>query len=409
MKDLFSGIAVVIDDEVNDTTANIGKIINQIESANIPVLKYTAIPSEEVIRHFQNLSFLLLDWRLIKKEVTNEEIKEGVTIPDTLQEYDVSENIAFIKNLNKVCFCPIFIFTNEDVTSIQTSLSSGLSLSEDKPSNLFVQPKSDLQNEDTLFNKITEWLKYSPSIYVLKEWEKEYQSCKNRLFLEFHDLSSEWPYIMWKNFEDDGANKSLELGELISRNLHSRMTPFEFNNDILNKDNSTIAKKELRKVLEGERYLKKDSLHDSDIGTGDLFKEKYKGNGEIKYRYYLNIRAQCDLLREEAPKLYTISGEVLEQNKNGKITNISFNQGQYLEKPNHAVIAFLDEGKILEFKFSGFEIKDWKELKDSRIGRLLPPYINKIQQRYALYMQRQGLPRIPDAAIFNSSSPSEEG
>ncbi len=180
------------------------------------------------------------------------------------------------------------------------------------------------------------------------------------------------------------------------------MTLFEFNDGILNKDNSQTQKKELRKVLEGERYLKKNSLHDSDVGTGDIFKEEYQDNGKTKYRYYLNIRAQCDLVREEYPKLYTISGYELKQQENGKIKNISFNHGQYLEKPNHAVVAFLDNGKILEFKFSEFKIQDWNELKDKRIGRLLPPYVNKIQQRYALYMQRQGLLRIPDAAIFEN-------
>ncbi len=397
LKDLFSGIAVVIDDEINDSNANIGNIVMQIESANIPILKYTSLPSEEVIRHFQNLSFLLLDWRLIKEEVTNDNITKGVTIPDTLQKYDVSENTEFIKKLSEVCFCPIFIFTNEDTTSIQSTLN----LNEDKPSNLFVKSKSDLQKDSTLFDTITEWLQNTPSIYVLKEWEKEYQNSKNKLFSEFHDLNSEWPHLMWENFEADGANKSLELGELISRNLHSRMTPFKFNDGILNKGNSQTQKEELRKVLEGERYLKKDSLHDSDVGTGDLFKEEYQNNGKMKYRYYLNIRAQCDLVREDNPELYTISGYKLEQKPNGKINNISFNQGQYLEKPNHAVVAFLDDGNILEFKFSEFEIKPWKNLRTKRIGRLLPPYIIKIQQRYALFLQRQGLPRIPDAAIFD--------
>ncbi len=199
LKDLFSGIAVVIDDEINNSNANIGNIVMQIESANIPILKYTSLPSEEVIRHFQNLSFLLLDWRLIKEEVTNDNITKGVTIPDTLQEYDVSESTEFIKKLSEVCFCPIFIFTNEDTTSIQSTLN----LNEDKPSNLFVKSKSDLQKDSTFFDTITKWLQNTPSIYVLKEWEKEYQNSKNKLFSEFHDLNSEWPHIMWKNFEAD--------------------------------------------------------------------------------------------------------------------------------------------------------------------------------------------------------------
>ena len=41
----------------------------------------------------------------------------------------------------------------------------------------------------------------------------------------------------------------------------------------------------------------------------------------------------------------------------------------------------------------------WNNIKDNRIGRLLPPYITRVQQKYAHYLQRQGLPRIPKQAI----------
>jgi hypothetical protein len=341
-----------------------------------------------------------LDWRLIKENISTEDLEEGVKIPDGLQEYDATENIAFLENLNKNCFCPVFIFTNEDVSSIKNKLIEQKLIIDDKPSNLFLQPKSELQEDKALFSKVTTWIEQTPSVYVLKEWEKEYQNCRTKLFLEFYALSPFWPTIMWENFGDDGANKSLEMGELISRNLHSRMTPFEFDDGILNKA-STVPKDELRKVLEGERYLKKYCIHENEIGTGDLFREEYNDKGQTKIRYFLNIRAQCDLLRADYPQLYLISGYVLTQKENGKIDNISFNQGQYLENPTHSVIAFVDNGNIIEFKFSEFEIKSWDDIKDKRVGRLLPPYINRVQQRYALYMQRQGLPRIPNKAIFD--------
>ncbi len=406
MKELFRGVAVVIDDEINDSDANIGNIVRQIESADIPILKYTELPSEKVIRHFQNLSFLLLDWRLIKENVTNDEIAEGVTIPDTLQVYDAKGNIEFIKKLNEKCFCPIFIFTNEDADSIQSSLNEEKLMAADRPSNLFIQSKSDLQNENDLFNKVSGWLQSTPSVYVLKEWEREYQNSKTRLFSEFHIINPAWPTIMWKNFEADGANKSLEMGELISRNLHSRMTPFEFNNEILDK-NSEVPRGELRKVLEGERFLNKNSLHDDDISTGDLFKEEYQDNGETKYRYYLNIRAQCDLLRSnnaDKVELYCLKGRIFDENKINNEGGSSIIEGQFIEKINNSIVPFLDGGQIIEFLFRDIKPKKWKDLKEKRVGRLLPPYINRIQQRYALYMQRQGLPRIPDAAIFDNSS-----
>ncbi|MDX9714198.1 MAG: hypothetical protein RBT37_02090 [Dissulfurispiraceae bacterium] len=400
MKELFNGVAVIIDDEIDDLNANICNIIKQIESKKLPVLKYTSLPEDDVVSHFQNLSFLLLDWKLIKNDVISDEIEKAVRIPDTHQEYETTENIEFIKKLNEKCFCPIFIFTNEDTASIQDLLIEHGLIVKDNPSNLFVQSKSNLQ--DNLFNKVFEWLHANPSVYVLKKWEREYQNCKTKLFSEFHTINPAWPTIIWKNFETDGANKSMEMGELISRNLQSRMIPFEFDNEILNKD-SQVPKDELRKVLEGKMFLKSESLHDGDIGTGDLFKKKYEDGDQTKYRYYLNIRAQCDLVRNNDPELFVISGYVLEQNEKGKIKDISFNNGQYLEKPSHAIVAFVDDGKIIEFKFNEFSIEKWGSLNANRVGRLLPPYINRVQQRHALYIQRQGLPRIPYAAIFESN------
>ncbi len=414
MEELFSGVAVVIDDEVNDSCSNISKIIAQIESAKIPVLKYTSLPESDIVSHFQNLSFLLLDWRLIKDNVSNEELEEGVIIPDGLLEYDATENLAFIENLNQKCFCPVFLFTNEDTVSIETKLKEKGLVADNRPSNLFVQPKSDLQDNGMLFSKVSEWLKETPSIYVLKEWEKEYQNCKTKLFSELHSINPSWPTIMWKNFETDGANKSLEMGELISRNLHSRMTPFEFKNDILDKE-SNVPRDELRKVLEGERFLRSASLHGGDIGTGDLFKEEYQENGVTKVRYYLNIRAQCDLLRSsniDNVELYCLKGRTVDEANINLEGGLSVVQGQFVEKINNSVVPFLDGGQIIEFLFRDIKPLRWKNLKDKRIGRLLPPYINRIQQRYSLYMQRQGLPRIPDEAIFQqkimSNSDAEE-
>lgn|GEM_PF-400806 len=459
IEDLFRGIAVVIDDEVNDEKANINAIIRQIESVNIPVLKYTSLPDENIVNHFQNLSFLLLDWRLIKDNITTEDFEGGVKVPAGLLEYDSTENIAFLENLNKNSFCPVFLFTNEtDLTSIEDKLIEKKLFSRDRPNNIFVRAKNsfllpetigqvkfsalienlekgdkDLLNKaynlnhdgstyeldssiDTsivlsilnktdyvhLFEEIGLWLKGAPSIYILKEWEKEYQNCKTKLFSEFHALTPFWPTIMWKNFGDDGANKSLEMGELISRNLHSRMTPFEFDDGILNKEVAT-PKEELRCVLEGERYLKINCLHENEIGTGDLFREEFKDNGQTKIRYYLNIRAQCDLLRAgdiTKVDLYCLKGRLIDETTINQEGGLSLTEGQFLEKINNSIVPFLDGNQIIEFLFRDLKIMKWNDLKDKRVGRLLPPYINRIQQRYSLYMHRQGLPRIPERAIF---------
>ena len=209
--DLFKGIAVVIDDEIINPTANIHNILKQLKSQNIPLLTYTSIPFDEA-SYFQNLAFVLLDWRLIKQDVSSEAVETGVTIPATLQSYEAKDNIEFIKKLKEICFCPIFIFTNEDPDVVINKLESEGLYSKNKPNHIFVKSKNDLKGKNKLFSEIKKWLKNNPSIYVLKEWEREYQKSKNKLFTDFQELSPIWPKIMWKCFEDDGVNKSFELG-----------------------------------------------------------------------------------------------------------------------------------------------------------------------------------------------------
>jgi hypothetical protein len=401
--ELFKGIAVVIDDEINNGDANIRNILNQIKRKNIPCLIYTSLPSEETIPSFHHLAFLLLDWRLVKNDLPSDVLLDGVEIPATLSRDQDAENIAFLKKLESVCFCPIFIFSNEGQETIIEKLVAEGFYSRDKPNHIFVKSKSELTGKTKLFSEIENWVKQNPSIYVLKEWEKEYQRSKNQLFSDFQRLTPMWPKIMWKTFEEDGVNKSLELGGLISRNLLTRMAPFEFSNDIMSKRGSKIQEIDIRKVLEGERFLNKKFLHADEVSTGDVFKEEYREGETVKYKYFLNIRAECDLIRDsnDEIELYCLRGRAIQEKSVNKKDGIPFRLGQFIEKVNHAVIPFLDDGMIIEFSFRDLKLLKWKTLKNKRIGRLLPPYINRVQQRYALYLHRQGLPRVPKAIVFD--------
>ena len=98
--------------------------------------------------------------------------------------------------------------------------------------------------------------------------------------------------------------------------------------------------------------------------------------------------------------MYLISGAVVDENlinSNDKDA-IIFDSGEFHEKINCSYASFV-QGNILCFTFRELKIKKWKDIKDYRIGRLLPPYITKIQQKYASYLQRLGLPSIPEKAI----------
>lgn len=394
--DLFNGVAVVIDDEVNDKSANITKIVKQIDAANIPVLRYTSLPKDSIINNFQNLSFLLLDWRLIKDNITDSDIEEGITIPDILLDTIVQENVEFIKKLNEKCFCPIFIFTNEpDISSIETKLIDEGLILRGRQSNIFIKSKNEVNRKGKLFNIANKWLENNASIYVLKKWEKEYQNSKNKLFYEFQKISPVWPKILWKNYNDDNVNPSLELGEFITRNLHTRMAPFQFSEILLNKNGKKISATELQSVIEGEVFI--SSIDENDIASGDIFK--------ISTNYYINIRANCDLIPGRTNQsiddieLYLIQGTKVSVTKGKKTYDKKY--GKFSELDTQSIVFPIHNGKIVDFRFKKLEIKNWGDIKSYRIGRLLPPYITKVQQRYALYIQRQGLPRIPEKALFD--------
>lgn len=115
---------------------------------------------------------------------------------------------------------------------------------------------------------------------------------------------------------------------------------------------------------------------------------------------YLNIRPACDTISRDGNDiiLYLLTGDKLTPKQEKVIYNKKY--GNFYEQHNQAIVMSI-QGAMYNFKFKDLELKEWSSLKDKRIGRLLPPFITSIQQRYALYLQRQGLPRIPKM-VFNS-------
>jgi len=399
MEDLLKGIAVVIDNKIEDDPA-IENIFKQMIKRNMPWLEYKNLPENAVIDHFTGISFIILDWKLID----NIQAVEGVILPENLIQYNNERNIDFLNYILSTCFVPIFIFTNEDVNDVISILRDNDLYDENGCTRIFVKKKSDIAGikntcRNRLFSTIEDWLKKNPSVYVIKEWEREYQEAKDQLFIDFLRISPYWPYILWKTFSDDGANKSLELGEILTRNIYTRMSPITFNDDILKKRYKSVEEKTLRNVIEGAHFIKREHLDETDIATGDIFKEEYIVNDITKTRYFLNIRAQCDLIRSSNPELYCLKGKVLKEETINIKDGIRFHNGQFIEKINHAIVGFIDNGKFIEFKFHDLKIKKWNNIREIRIGRLLSPNINRIQQKYSLYMQRQGLPRLPDLVI----------
>lgn len=423
IKKLLSGIAIIIDDKIKKEDSNdlILKIRDQLKENNISILEYEDLPADSEIQNFKNISFILLDWELFARP------EPGIPMDETLF---INNNIEFLKEINEVSFTPVFIFSNQSPDSIIRKLSEEGLYNDDSNNYIFIKRKQDIisdNDKNLLFTQIENWLKATPSMYVLKEWEHSLNKAKRDLFWSFYDINHNWPSVLQKTFTDDGSDVNYELGNFVYKNIIARTKPIEFDEEILKLEDDHIIKNDIRKILEAERFMKNDSLPKNIPYSGDLFElsdyEIKKGSKKEKKRYYLNIRPDCDIIRDKDtkkgrlyktnennfnPQLYCLECEVI---KDKDIEEL-FNKGAIDERVNNLYIPFVNNGKILKINLDWLRIFKWKEslfdkddnetdnkFKEKRIGRILPPYITKVQQKYAFYLQRQGLPAIPEKAI----------
>jgi hypothetical protein len=395
---LFHGIAVIVDDQLRNEAENIRKIQTQIEDAGCHVVGMTALPSDVQLANLGGASFFILDWNLLGQPF-GENAGEGVAIPEGMRRRLDAEMVDFLKKLKKIRIAPVFVFTNESPTVVTDELKKHPELFVDAdPSHILVKSKADVVDRG-IFAVLSEWLQEAPSAYVLKRWEMEYDRAKNQLFMDFYNKSVYWPLLLKKTFEEDDVPPSIALGNLIGRNLLSRMTPFEFELESFDAKFLTELQKDDEKyratllgVLEGERFLSSERLHEASVAPGDVFKE-----GKT---YWINVRPECDCIarkgeKQEDVELYLLKGSKLSAGQ----VKIQNGYGQLEERDVNAAVFAMKEGASFVFQFADLQKRPWRDMKDKRIGRLLPPFLTRLQQRYAAYLQRPGLPRIPLEAL----------
>lgn len=434
IKEIINGIAVIIDDEVNQEGTGIYKIRENIIANNIPVATYNDIPSTETVMALSHAAFIILDWNFYQDNSLVDDPTERLMLTG-LKEDKKRQVIEFIKILLKEIFVPVFIFTTSPPEMVIDSLKEENVIKDGKPDRIFIKQKNDISSEKELFETMNGWLKNMPSVYVLKEWERIAHATKTKMFLEWYQLSSNWVSVIWEMIKNDSLENNYEFGTFITRNIVNRMQQFEFDAEYIQGEKN-VPKCELLRILEGERYQKYD-FQPEQAYTGDLFKKQGK--------YFLNLRAQCDISREEDgiynPDLYCIKGSKLKDSdiiskdiqltENGSLVfgngknysldelgqickdgtelvdfnanfrkhrnnMIFYNKGELLEKKTESIIACVDDGKYIKFELKKFEIIKFEEIKGKRIGRILPPYINKIQQKFAQYIVREGVMPIPE-------------
>ena len=391
-KKLMSGIAVVIDDAFKEdssteTKDKIFQLVKDLEEQwEIPFYKSDEIPSDSIcVNLLQASSFILLDWKLWP----------GGTA--SLEKGGIEDNIKFLQKA-KDYFIPVFIFTNEDPAVIKDELSSkNLYDQENIDKNfIFIERKTSL-TDNSIFDSISSWIIQSASVYTLKHWEWAFYKAKRELFSSMYEKSPSWPKVFWSSYKQDGVDPSSSFIDLINNNMLARMETDIFEKSVLDGSPCEIEDKDLlRSVLEGASFIPDDRLSENDIKAGDMFKGP-------RQRYLINIRANCDCTAREGQSiddvvLYCIKGKKMKKKEEQKSYNKTI--GNFEERVWENIVSMVDNGETIRFDFRKLCQKKYSDIKAKRVGRLIHPYITRIQQRYALYLQRQGLPRIPEKAII---------
>ena len=292
-------------------------------------------------------------------------------------------------------FVPVFIFTNENIDDIVSHLPNDI-YREDSPekSFVFLRDKASLLRDGSLdFDAVENWLRQNASVYALKVWEQAFYAAKKELFSSMYARSPDWPKVFWKAYEDDDVDPSSSLTHLISNSLRGRMQTGLFEKDVLDTSSVEVRETDLQALISETSFRGNGTIQMDEIRSGDLFKLP-------KGKYLLNLRPDCDCI----PRGGTVVDEVEMHCVEGKAISVSelgkrYVEGHFDERVWESIAFSIFDRKSLRFDFRKLSVRKYSDLKERRIGRLLHPYVTRIQQRYALYVQRQALPRIPEAAV----------
>ena len=394
---LFSGIAIVIDDALGGGEAETGagdqpkdrivEITNLLkESWNVPCYESPAVPPQELWPGLlESASLVLLDWHLWPEGASEVEVEIA------------PRRDQFLKCAQDH-LVPVFVFSNAGEEIVREEFPEGLL----ERAPVFIQSKSSLVVEGSLdLGAVRNWLERDASVYVLKTWERELREARQKLFRSLYSRNANWPKVFWKSYEDDGAEPSASLMELIWNSLRGRMRTPEFEADVFGGAFDDANGEELRRLIGEASFVCDSLLAAGEVRCGDVFVCAGTGDEQedTPREYLLNLRPDCDCIPRDGSgddvEVYCVVGHLMDETKVGRKYNPRL--GEFSETVRESVLFSVVEGRTLRFDFGGLRIRKFSELE--RVGRLLHPYLTRVQQRFGLFSQRQALPRVPAAAV----------
>lgn len=412
IEELFVGPAVVVDDTLGKDDCTMQPIIAQIEARKIPVHGEKTLPPLEELRHWRNFSLIVLDWELFPTSQGAGTLVPGISLPDSLHDENNAKVTEFVKALLETLYAPIFIFSSQNVDAITAQLTTRLKMNEDQiRERVMIRSKSDMS--DSLFEALTVWVSSRPSIYALKSWDYGYEVAKKELFGDLHASSPNWPKVIWATSGQDSVNPHSELSETIARNIIHRFRPLVFDTSVFEaKDDDEVEPPDtLRRVLHRQAVIANDALHDDVLMPGDFFFSK--PDAGLPPEILINVTPACDLVPRGGVNSDDIGMTLVRADLIADGNYKTKKQIEAVEKErsndfssSHLLYVLTDSARPYRVRFKNWTRSTWGALREERQGRLLEPHITQLQQKFALYFHRQGLPRLPDRYFI---SPSELG
>jgi len=405
LQNLYSGFAIAIDENINEPESGdkIYDIVGQIEKQGIPLVKYDALPTNINFKmNIKAVSFFILDWELNPISVgAHDEDQTDLQLGSAIQDSSFEDNVKFIEMIKDHCFAPIFIFTAYDIETVKNYLlksKKNLYNQDDESRNfILIRSKKSVSGENSMFDEIEKWINSNPALYSLKVWENSFYKAKNETFWNLFNKSPKWPEVLWNSYEEDMVDPNSNFFETIYRLIISRTEFGNIERDKIFIKDAPIVIEELKEVIKGVMYLENEYLIKDEVRPGDIF--KFKTTPGKPAKYWINVRPVCDTITGRSDgKVYLLKGNKLSTAECKKHFLNRYNpKAGIMEQHNEAAFYGIDDNDFVLFKFNEIVIKDFNELmkESNRICRLMPPFVTYVQQKYAAYTSRTGLPRFP--------------
>lgn len=393
---ILDGSVVFIDDEWDVDGKDANHFYVELRDAGRPIALYKTLPDETHFDHWEGLALLLVDWDLVGSE-------SRVPGATDLQEEPRKEMVEFLNRVIKRFYCAVYVVSTDPTDKVESGLKETKGFSDELlGARIKVRQKSQLRSG--LLSALESEISADPGLSVLRAWEKEHQRAKNQMLNEFAKLAPNWPAYIVRATKHDGADPAHELMETLYANLRHRVDPQVLDQERYIKEDGTSPGETLRKVAQGRTMLLGD-FSPKMVYPGDLFCL----DGDPEDTVWINVSPVCQTVARpmkvngveqkdgdgnvvvKAVRLHLLKGTRQEMPPSSKKLE---KLRKEMDGPNGAVIYTLFDGHPYAFEFDEAQIMAWEEVKARRVGRVLPPFITRVQQKHAAYIQSEGLPRV---------------